>query len=198
MSIDVGEVLHVGGDEVDLVRRRGADRLREGDAPDRAPGGAEQGVGAVLDRGGDVGVGRAAVGRVVLEPAVGRRVVRRGDDDAVGAAGPCAPRLWARIACEMTGVGVTPSSRWIDDLHAVGRPGPRGRSAGPGRTAACVSLPRNSGPVDPLVARGSRRWPGVIARMCASVNVPSSGVPRWPLVPKATRCLGSRGSGGGR
>ena len=29
----------------------------------------------------------------------------------------------------------------------------------------------------------------VMARMCASVNVPFSEVPRWPLVPKATELL---------
>src|SRR5438105_5918794 len=31
--------------------------------------------------------------------------------------------------------------------------------------------------------------------MCASLNEPCSGDPRWPLVPKATRCAGSSGSG---
>jgi hypothetical protein len=40
-------------------------------------------------------------------------------------------------------------------------------------------------PVDPL-AGGIRTIACVIARICASVNVPSNGVPRCPLVPKLT------------
>ncbi|MDT4834486.1 hypothetical protein FQZ97_681240 [compost metagenome] len=46
----------------------------------------EQGIGAVLHPVGDVAVGRAAIARVVLEAAAVRRVVRRGDHDAVGQA----------------------------------------------------------------------------------------------------------------
>ena len=45
---------------------------------------AQQFVGAVLDPLGHVGIGRTSMGRVVLETAVLRRVVRGGDDDAVG------------------------------------------------------------------------------------------------------------------
>ena len=41
-------------------------------------------VGPLGDHPGGVGVGGPAIGRVVLEAAVARRVVRRGDDDAVG------------------------------------------------------------------------------------------------------------------
>ncbi len=48
-------------------------------------------VGAVLDPGGGVGGRRAAARRVVLEAAVGGRVVRRGDDYAVGEARGAAP-----------------------------------------------------------------------------------------------------------
>ena len=47
-------------------------------------------VGALGDDPGGIGVGRAAVGRVVLEAAVARRVVRRRDDDAVGQVGVAA------------------------------------------------------------------------------------------------------------
>ena len=43
----------------------------------------QQLVRPVLDLLGDLGASRSAVGRVVLESAIGRRVVRRGDDDAV-------------------------------------------------------------------------------------------------------------------
>jgi len=46
--------------------------------------GAEQLVGAVLHPAGDVGARGSAVGWVVLEAAVGRRVVRRRHADAVG------------------------------------------------------------------------------------------------------------------
>jgi hypothetical protein len=35
----------------------------------------------------------------------------------------------------------------------------------------------------------------VIAAMCASVNEPANGEPRWPLVPKSTRWSGSPMSG---
>ena len=42
-------------------------------------------VRRVLNLAGDRRIGRAAVGRVVLEPSVLRRVVRRADDDPVGA-----------------------------------------------------------------------------------------------------------------
>ena len=50
----------------------------------------EQLVGGVLDRAGHVGVGGAAVRRVVLEAAVAGRVVRGRDDDAVGRPAPAA------------------------------------------------------------------------------------------------------------
>ncbi len=63
-------------------------RVRSGtlgsDPRDTPQPGCEQRVRAVLDPGGHGGVSRPAVGRVVLEPAVRRWVVRRRDDDAVG------------------------------------------------------------------------------------------------------------------
>ncbi|MPM84089.1 hypothetical protein SDC9_131160 [bioreactor metagenome] len=78
---DVGEVVAVRRAVVEpgdlrgrLLVRQALDRRRVGDQGVR-PGGD--------DRGG-VGVGGAAVRRVVLEAAVARRVVRGGDDDAVG------------------------------------------------------------------------------------------------------------------
>ena len=73
-------------------------------------------------------------------------------------------------------------------LDAVGRQHLERRPLGRRRTAACVSLPMNSGPAMPCAARYSQiAW--VMARMCASVKVPSSEVPRWPLVPKLTSSL---------
>ena len=64
---------------------RAPDRLLEWHALDPAQASAQQLVRRILDLPGHVGVRRAPVGRVVLEPAVLGRVVRRGDNDAVGA-----------------------------------------------------------------------------------------------------------------
>ncbi len=50
----------------------------------------QQFVGLVLDPLGDIAVSRAAVGRVVLEATALRRVVRRGNDDAVSQPGRAA------------------------------------------------------------------------------------------------------------
>ena len=63
-----------------------------------------------------------------------------------------------------------------------------------GADSACVSPPKNIGPVTPCAARYSA-IACVMARMCASVNEPLSGEPRWPLVPKLTSCAGSLRSG---
>ncbi len=88
------------------MRGVGAQRSCQRDPLDAPVAGGEQLVGPVRDPPGDVGVGRAAVGRVVLEAAVAGRVVRRRDDDAVGQARPVRPALWRRMACETPGVGV--------------------------------------------------------------------------------------------
>ena len=64
--------------------------------------GLEEPVGLRLDPARDVGAGRAAARRVVLEPAVVGRVVGGREHDAV----PPSSRLWVRIACERAGVGV--------------------------------------------------------------------------------------------
>ena len=87
-----GEVVDVRPQEV--VRRRRRSRPGERDPPHLGEPAGDQLVGALRDHARRVGVGRAAVGRVVLEAAVGRRVVRRRDHDAVGeaptrTAGPC-------------------------------------------------------------------------------------------------------------
>ena len=85
MSTTLPRSLDVGQDEVVLVRRRGlAAPLATARVARRALPVAQQLVGAVLDPARHVGVGRAAVGRVVLEAAILRRIVRRRDDDAVG------------------------------------------------------------------------------------------------------------------
>ena len=93
----------------------------------------------------------------------------------------------------MTGVGVTPSSRWMSGFDAVG--GEHFQGGALGRAGQGVGvLAHEERAVDPLARRYSQMaW--VMARMWASVKVPLSGVPRWPLVPKITRCVGSSKSG---
>jgi hypothetical protein len=54
---------------------------------------AQQSVGAILDPVGNIRIGRAAFGRVVLKTAIGGRVVRRRDNNAVGEAVFSAPVL---------------------------------------------------------------------------------------------------------
>ena len=83
---DRGQVVDVGAEEVVRAGGVGGPRALVRDPLDVLEPGGEERVGPVLDPAGHVGVGRAAVGRVVLEPAVVGRVVRRGDDDAVGGA----------------------------------------------------------------------------------------------------------------
>ena len=78
-------------------------------------------------------------------------------------------------------------------LHAIGGQNFQ-RGALGGAERACVSLPMNSGPSVPWAWRYSQ-IACVIARMWASVNVPSRDVPRWPLVPKLTSWPGSPTSG---
>ena len=46
----------------------------------------EETVGGALDGGGDVGIGRPAIGRIVFEAAILGRIMRRRDHDAVGEA----------------------------------------------------------------------------------------------------------------
>ena len=76
-SITAAEVVDVGADVVALGDRRvGARHVVH-------LAGVEELVGAPLDPARHVGVGRAAVRRVVLEAAVAGRVVRGGDDDPV-------------------------------------------------------------------------------------------------------------------
>ena len=100
----------------------------------------EQLVRALLNPARDVGVGGTAVRRVVLEPAVLGRVVRGRDDDPVGEVRACARGSSTRIAREMTGVGVTPLSRWM----IVSTPLPASTSSAvscDSADSACVSLP---------------------------------------------------------
>ena len=65
------------------MRGRGADSVVERDPLHPRVACAQQLVRAILDPARHVGIGGAAVGRIVLEASILRRVVRRRDDDAV-------------------------------------------------------------------------------------------------------------------
>ena len=79
----IGKVFHVGSDKVLGVRGRGFEGSLEIDSLNAFVALREQFVRAVLNPVGDVGVGRSSVRRIVFEPAIGGRVVRRSDNDAV-------------------------------------------------------------------------------------------------------------------
>src|SRR5271166_4971219 len=66
------------------MRRRGLDGFGEWNSLDPHVPRSQQFVRPVLDPAGHVGIGGAAVGRVVLEASILGRIVRRRDDDAVG------------------------------------------------------------------------------------------------------------------
>ena len=158
MSMTLPQVVDVGQDEVVLVRGRRLQRRVERHALHAGVAAAQQLVGPVLDPPGDVGVGRAAVGRVVLEAAVLGRIVRRRDDDAVGEAG--------RAAAVVDEDGARDDRRRrdavvaLDDrLDAVGRQHFERRALGRRRQGVRV-LAHEERAVDALAARGSRRWPG--------------------------------------
>ena len=98
------------------------------------------------------------------------------------------PRLWTRMAREMTGVGVTPSSRWIDRPAPRSPRAPPGPSAGPGRQAVRV-LAHVERAVDPLAppvvadGLGDRQDVGLGER-------PLGGRPAVPARAEADELLG--------
>ena len=93
------QVVDIGAAVVVAMCVVGCQRPGQRHPPDAAVACGEQLVGARGDPTGGVGVGRAAVGRVVLEAAVLGRVVRRRDDDAVGEIGPArGPRAVSVVA----------------------------------------------------------------------------------------------------
>ena len=81
---DILQIANVGQDKIFLVRGRGLDGFFERHALHPYISRAQQFVGAILNPARHVGIGRAAVGRVVLEASVLRRIVRGRNDDAVG------------------------------------------------------------------------------------------------------------------
>ncbi len=85
----VDQVGHVAVEVVVAMGGVGLERLGVSNALDPGQLVGQQLVGLGFDPLGDVGIGRAAVGRVVLVAAALRRVVGRRDDDAVGQARWC-------------------------------------------------------------------------------------------------------------
>ncbi len=86
------------------------------------------------------------------------------------------------------------AARVDEHVDAVGRAAPRARSRSPARTARGCRRRGRAGRRCPG-SRGTRRSPGVVARMWSSLKLAASDEPRWPLVPNATRWPGSSGSG---
>jgi hypothetical protein len=78
------EVIDVVRDVVEVLGVLQVEGALETGARDLLPPVGQVGVGAVGDPGRGLGACRSAVGRVVLDAAVGRRIVAGGDDDAVG------------------------------------------------------------------------------------------------------------------
>ena len=153
----------------------------------------QQPVGALLDPAGDVGIGRPAVRRVVLETAVFRRIVRRRDHDAVGETGRPAAVV-RQDGVRDDGGGRRSRRRRRSAFRRRLPPAPRVPCRTPAPTAhACLFRCRADRrcPAD----AGTRTSAWVMARTCASLNDPRSDEPRWPLVPKLTRCAASAGSG---
>jgi hypothetical protein len=86
-----------------------------------------------------LGVGRTAISRVVLEPAILRRVVRRGNDDAVGEV-IAARAIVNEYRVRNDRRRLNPSARWITvSTPFAARTSRAVRCAGP--ESACVSLP---------------------------------------------------------
>ena len=83
MSTTFRRVVNIGRDEIFLMRARRFEGRCERYAFYIRIAFSQQFVGAVLNPLGHVGVGGTAIGRVILEAAILRRVVRRRDDDAV-------------------------------------------------------------------------------------------------------------------
>ena len=111
----------------------------------------------------------------------------------IPSATPSTPaRLCSRMAWLIRGVGVNRPGCTRTRTPLAIRTSSAVIQAGSDR--ACVSRPMYSGPVIPACARYSATA-CAMARMCVSLKVPAMLLPRWPLVPNATRCRGSLGSG---
>src|ERR1700689_5695100 len=80
---DILEITNIGQDEIFLVSGRGAHRLIKRNSFDPCICCSQQFVRAILYPTGHVGIGWAAVGRVVLESSILGWIMRRRNHDAV-------------------------------------------------------------------------------------------------------------------
>ena len=145
---DVRQVVDVRPEEV--VRRRRRPGPRERDPLHVAQPPRISSLARFAISGGGVAVGRAAVRRVVLEAAVGGRVVRRGDHDAVGQArarGRAAVGADDRVRDRRGGrvAGRRSSTSTVTSFAAS----TSSAVAQAGSDRPWVSRPRNSGPSYP-------------------------------------------------
>jgi hypothetical protein len=81
---DIGEVGDIGFNVIVTMNAGRFARAVVGDAFYAAQTVLEEAVGGALDGPRDIGIGRAAIGRVIFEAAVLGRIMRRRDHDAVG------------------------------------------------------------------------------------------------------------------
>ena len=79
----LAKVVNIGAQEVVAMRGGGGERLRQGNPLHRRERGSQQFIGPILDPCRGSGICRTPVGGIVFEAAIMRRIVRRGDDDAV-------------------------------------------------------------------------------------------------------------------
>ena len=97
------------------------------------------------------------------------------------------------IACDTAGVGVQPSRASTSTVTPLAA-STSSAVAVAGSERPWVSLPMKSGPSVPWAARYSQ-IACVVAAMWSSLKDVDSDEPRWPEVPKATRCSTTDGSG---
>ena len=154
---DVPEIAHVGVEIVVPVRRAGAQRLLVWDALHALETVLHQRIGSGLDPARDVGVGGPAVRRVVLEPAVVRRIVRGRDHDTVGQSG-AASAVVAQDGMRDRGRGRVFVVLREHNVDAVRRQYLEGAGAGRHRQRVCVDAEKERA-VDALAVDGTGRSP---------------------------------------
>ena len=142
---DIAEVGDIGPDVIVAMHAGRLARAVIGDALDALQAVFEIAVGGALDAGGDVGIGRTAIGRIIFEAAILGRIVRRRDHDAVGEAiarGPCCRSgSHARSpasACSRRAASIITSTPLAANTSSA--------LATAGSASAWVSMPTNSGP----------------------------------------------------